>query len=94
MNHRNHIALIALLVAVLAGGALGFTSSHVSRGSAAAATFPSPIPSALHAEAVDGEADPSELIARRIVVTGDVDGGYYRSCVKNEVGPTMPVRRM
>jgi hypothetical protein len=29
--------------------------------------------------------DPSEIIARRIVVTGDVDGGYYRSCVKNEV---------
>ena len=28
--------------------------------------------------------DPSELIARRIVVTGDVNGGYYRSCVKNE----------
>jgi hypothetical protein len=29
--------------------------------------------------------DPNELIARRIVVVGDVDGGYYRSCVKNEV---------
>ncbi|KAL3827617.1 hypothetical protein ACHAXA_000490 [Cyclostephanos tholiformis] len=28
--------------------------------------------------------DPSEIIARRIVVTGDVNGGYYRSCVKNE----------
>ena len=28
--------------------------------------------------------DASELIARRIVVTGDVNGGYYRSCVKNE----------
>eukprot|EP01082_Thalassiosira_pseudonana_P012337 g11057.t1 g11057 contig48:52043-53138(+) len=33
----------------------------------------------------DGEgADPNETIARRIVVTGDVAGGYYRSCVKNE----------
>lgn len=30
-------------------------------------------------------ADPNETIARRIVVTGDVAGGYYRSCVKNEV---------
>lgn len=30
------------------------------------------------------EGDPNELIARRIVVTGDVNGGYYRSCVKNE----------
>ena len=44
---------------------------------------------ALHAEA-DGDssavtADPNEIIARRLIVTGDVDGGYYRSCVKNEV---------
>ena len=29
-------------------------------------------------------ADQAELIARRIVVVGDVNGGYYRSCVKNE----------
>lgn len=29
--------------------------------------------------------DANELIARRIIVVGDVDGGYYRSCVKNEV---------
>jgi acylphosphatase len=28
--------------------------------------------------------DPNETIARRVIVTGDVDGGYYRSCVKNE----------
>lgn len=34
--------------------------------------------------------DPSEIIARRIVVTGDVDGGYYRSCVKNEVRVCRP----
>ncbi|KAL7515776.1 hypothetical protein ACHAWX_000850 [Stephanocyclus meneghinianus] len=27
---------------------------------------------------------PNETIARRIVVTGDVNGGYYRSCVTNE----------
>jgi len=31
-------------------------------------------------------ADESEVIARRIIVTGDVQGGYYRSCVLNEVG--------
>ena len=29
--------------------------------------------------------DANEIIARRIIVVGDVDGGYYRSCVKNEV---------
>jgi acylphosphatase len=26
-----------------------------------------------------------EIIARRIIVKGDVQGGYYRSCVLNEV---------
>ena len=31
------------------------------------------------------DADPNEIVARRIIVTGDVAGGYYRSCVKNEV---------
>ena len=30
-------------------------------------------------------ADPTELIAKRIVVEGDVQGGYFRSCVLNEV---------
>jgi hypothetical protein len=28
----------------------------------------------------------NDMIARRIIVTGDVQGGYYRSCVLNEVG--------
>mmetsp|Transcript_26876 Transcript_26876/g.50320 ORF Transcript_26876/g.50320 Transcript_26876/m.50320 type:complete len:173 (-) Transcript_26876:160-678(-) len=32
------------------------------------------------------ENDPNEIVARRIVVTGDVQGGYYRSCVLNEAG--------
>ena len=44
---------------------------------------------ALHAEGGDDSAaaaaDENDVIARRIVVTGDVDGGYYRSCIKNEV---------
>ncbi|KAG7353709.1 acylphosphatase [Nitzschia inconspicua] len=30
--------------------------------------------------------DPNEIVARRIVVEGDVQGGYYRSCVLNEAG--------
>ena len=34
---------------------------------------------------IEESGDPSELIARRIVVEGDVQGGYYRSCVLNEV---------
>ena len=34
----------------------------------------------------DDENDPNDIIARRIVVEGDVQGGYYRSCVRNEAG--------
>ena len=29
--------------------------------------------------------DDAEIVARRIIVKGDVQGGYYRSCVLNEV---------
>lgn len=35
--------------------------------------------------ATDGGEDPNEIIARRIIVKGSVQGGYYRSCVNNEV---------
>ena len=36
---------------------------------------------------VNGESggDPNEVIARRIRLKGAVQGGYYRSCVSNEV---------
>jgi hypothetical protein len=34
----------------------------------------------------EDDDDPEELVARRIIVKGDVQGGYYRSCVLNEVG--------
>ena len=40
----------------------------------------------IHAESVNGAEDPDEIVARRIIVKGDVQGGYYRSCVLNEVG--------
>ena len=30
-------------------------------------------------------ADDNEIVAKRIFVKGDVQGGYYRSCVLNEV---------
>ncbi|KAL7571188.1 hypothetical protein ACA910_008850 [Epithemia clementina (nom. ined.)] len=39
----------------------------------------------LWAETDDG-TDDDDLIARRIIVEGDVQGGYYRSCVLNEAG--------
>ena len=33
----------------------------------------------------DASSDPTEIIARKIVVTGDVQGGYLRACILNEV---------
>lgn len=33
----------------------------------------------------DSKPDQNELIAKRIIVEGNVQGGYYRSCVLNEV---------
>ena len=29
--------------------------------------------------------DLNEIIAARLIVEGDVNGGYYRSCLRNEV---------
>ena len=31
------------------------------------------------------ETDGNEVVAKRILVKGDVQGGYYRACVLNEV---------
>ena len=46
----------------------------------------------LYESMVNGEDDDddttttkNEIVARRIIVQGDVQGGYYRSCVLNEV---------
>ena len=51
--------------------------------------FPTQTRTALFAanggEAEGGARDPSETVARRIIVKGAVQGGYYRSCVLNEV---------
>lgn len=40
--------------------------------------------SSLYAEAATG-ADPQEVIGKTIKVKGDVNGGYVRTCIKNEV---------
>jgi len=34
----------------------------------------------------DAASDPDELIGRRIIVKGDVNGGYVRTCIVNEAG--------
>jgi len=36
--------------------------------------------------AESSESTPDDIVARRIIVEGDVEGGYYRSCVRNEAG--------
>ena len=33
----------------------------------------------------NGNSDLNDIVAARIIIEGDVNGGYYRSCVKNEV---------
>lgn len=48
------------------------------------ATYPR-LSSSLHAEAATG-ADPQEVIGKTIKVKGDVNGGYVRTCIRNEVG--------
>ena len=40
------------------------------------------------------ESDPNEIVARRITVKGDVQGGYYRACVNNEVSTKTGVQRL
>ena len=45
-------------------------------------------------EAASSNKDPNELVARRITVVGDVQGGYYRACVKNEVRLSKMTTRM
>jgi len=70
-------------VAVQQQSSAAFTSTY-SRATITPKFAPATV--ALHSESSDdaAAADPNEVIARRIIVLGDVDGGYYRSCVKNE----------
>lgn len=64
---------ILLLVLILAAAVQGFFP--VQRSSNARVVL----------QAETQAADPNELVGKRITVTGDVQGGYYRSCVSNEV---------
>ena len=80
---RNTISAVFPLLLILlsiASSTFGFTapSQNQRLTPPSAARYAS-------ASTTEGGGDPSEVIARKIVVCGDVDGGYYRSCVKNEV---------
>ena len=44
-------------------------------------------PSSLFMAADDSSGgDPNEIVGKRIIVTGDVNGGYLRTCISNEAG--------
>mmetsp|Transcript_24505 Transcript_24505/g.37120 ORF Transcript_24505/g.37120 Transcript_24505/m.37120 type:complete len:158 (-) Transcript_24505:243-716(-) len=81
---RNTITAVFPLLLILlsiASSTFGFTANNPSQKNQRLTP-----PSARYAAAssTEGGGDPSEVIARKITVCGDVDGGYYRSCVKNE----------
>mmetsp|Transcript_127530 Transcript_127530/g.366885 ORF Transcript_127530/g.366885 Transcript_127530/m.366885 type:complete len:143 (+) Transcript_127530:109-537(+) len=66
-----------LLLAILMVASQAFTSLPSTS---------SKIWSTTYAEPKGKGGDPEEIVARRIIVKGDVQGGYYRSCVLNEAG--------
>eukprot|EP00986_Skeletonema_menzelii_P014835 scaffold10375_cov123-Skeletonema_menzelii.AAC.7 len=73
---------LLLLLLSIASSAYGFTAAPNNGVSMMMTT------TTRHAASSSSSAggDPNEIIARKIIVCGDVDGGYYRSCVKNEGG--------
>jgi hypothetical protein len=75
--------LFCLALMVL-GGSHAFTPSPAfsTRGVRVASSL---LPAATASDASSAGQDVKEVIARRLIVTGNVQGGYYRSCVKNEV---------
>ena len=81
MPRNTIISVFPLLLILLSIASLarGFTAAPIHRHQTNGAVLNR------HAAASAGGGDADEIIARKIVVCGDVDGGYYRSCVKNEV---------
>lgn len=45
--------------------------------------------SCIYAEAASATADPKEIIGKTITVKGDVNGGYVRTCIVNEVSSSI-----
>lgn len=85
---RNTITAVfpmLLILLSIASSAWGFTTSQNQHCRYVTPSRSSFTRHAASSTSTEG-GDPSEIIARKIVVCGDVDGGYYRSCVKNEVG--------
>jgi hypothetical protein len=70
------------LALMILGGSHAFapTPAFSARGVRVASSL---LPGATASDATGGDA--KEVIGRRLTVTGGVQGGYYRSCVRNEV---------
>eukprot|EP00984_Skeletonema_dohrnii_P032753 scaffold27403_cov94-Skeletonema_dohrnii-CCMP3373.AAC.1 len=80
---RNTITAVFPLLLILlsiASSTFGFTANPSQKNQ----RLTPPSARCAAASTTEGGGDPSEVIARKITVCGDVDGGYYRSCVKNE----------
>ena len=61
------------------------TSQRSSPSMAAAAAARQPLVLGMAADDSSG-GDPNEIVGKRIIVTGDVNGGYLRTCISNEAG--------
>jgi hypothetical protein len=71
--------LFCLALMVLSG-------SHAFAPSPAFSTRGARVASSLLPAATSSDGgNVKEVVARRLIVKGNVQGGYYRSCVKNEV---------
>ena len=61
------------------------TAQSASQSMAAAAETRQCLTLGMAADDSSG-ADPNEIVGKRIIVTGDVNGGYLRTCISNEAG--------
>jgi hypothetical protein len=87
MNRTKYTALILLLwlSAIAVGDSFVYLALPASNNALTRTTrrpaWTLPLRQMSHAPA---DGDPAEIVAKRIIVKGDV-GGYYRQCVVNEV---------
>lgn len=61
------------------------TSQTASPSMAVKAAARQPLALGMAADDSSG-GDPNEIVGKRIIVTGDVNGGYLRTCISNEAG--------
>lgn len=61
------------------------TSQTASRSMTASRAAREPLSLGMAADDSSG-GDPNEIVGKRIIVTGDVNGGYLRTCISNEAG--------